>query len=74
MCVYIYIYIYINTYKSYTYVCIHIFRLFYIIGFWKILNIVPGAIQQDFVVHPLYTYVYTYTHTYIVLCIWEFVF
>ena len=61
--------IYVNIYKTYTYVCIHIFTLFSIIGFWKILNIVPGAIQQDFVVHPLYTYVYTYTHTYIVLCI-----
>ena len=49
--------------------CIHIFILFSIIGFWKILNIVPGAIHQGLVAYPLYTHVYTYTHTYIVLCI-----
>ena len=40
MCVYIYIYIY-----THTHIYIFFFRFFSIIGYYKILNIVPCAIQ-----------------------------
>jgi len=35
-------------------VCVFFFRLFSIIGYYKILNIVPGAIQWDIVVYNFY--------------------
>ena len=42
VCVYIYIYIYISK------------RLFSIIGYYKILNIIPCAIRSILVVYPFY--------------------
>ena len=59
VCVCVYIYIYIYTY-IYIYVYIFLFRFFSIIVYYKILSIVPCAIQQVLVGYLFYKYIVAY--------------
>ena len=55
--IYIYIYIYIYT-RTHLYIYMFFFRFVFIICYYKILNIVPCAIQLDLVVYFVYSNVY----------------
>ena len=55
VCVYLHIYVYIYIYLCvYIYIYIFFFRFFSIIGYYKILNIVPCATQEVLVVYLSY--------------------
>ena len=64
--IYIYIHIYIHIYICvyiYVYIYIFFFRFFSLVGYYKMLSIVPCAIQQIYVGYLFYIQQYVYVNS-----------